>query len=110
MSATASTRSKSAKAKPAAKKTRAKAAVKTKKSSKPASKKKVTPAKPVEVAAEVAQLGDPAVEAASAQPQTAPEVTEEQIGQRAYEIWLENGRPYGQEQANWDQAVAELRG
>ncbi|MEM6853847.1 MAG: DUF2934 domain-containing protein [Planctomycetota bacterium] len=109
MSATASTRSKSAKAKPAAKKTRAKAAVKTKKSSKSASKK-VAPAKPVEVAAEVAPHGDTAAEAASAQPQTAPEVTEEQIGQRAYEIWLANGRPYGQEQANWDQAVAELRG
>ena len=109
MSATVSTRSKSAKSKPAAEKTRAKAAVKTKKSTKSASKK-VTPAKPVEVAAEVAPHSDPITEAASAQSQAAPEVTEEQIGQRAYEIWLENGRPYGQEQANWDQAVAELRG
>jgi len=37
-------------------------------------------------------------------------VTDQQIGERAYQIWIENGRPYGQEQANWDQAVAELRG
>ncbi|MEM8738231.1 MAG: DUF2934 domain-containing protein [Planctomycetota bacterium] len=38
------------------------------------------------------------------------EATDEQVGQRAYQIWIEKGRPYGQEQANWDQAVAELRG
>ncbi len=39
-----------------------------------------------------------------------PVVTHEQLCQRAYEIWLEKGRPYGQEQANWDQAIAELGG
>ncbi|MEO1237848.1 MAG: DUF2934 domain-containing protein [Planctomycetota bacterium] len=43
-------------------------------------------------------------------PAAAPVVTDEQISKRAYEIWLEKGRPYGQEQANWEQAVAELRG
>ncbi len=61
--------------------------------------KTVVPAQPVEVKA------DP-----TAAPQTPAVVTDEQIGERAYQIWIEKGRPYGQEQANWDQAVAELRG
>lgn len=51
-----------------------------------------------------------AAPATPVEPAAAPAVTDEQIGQRAYEIWIEKGRPYGQEDANWAQAVAELRG
>jgi len=39
-----------------------------------------------------------------------PEATHDQLCQRAYEIWIEKGRPYGQEDANWAQALAELGG
>ncbi|MBB6431455.1 DUF2934 domain-containing protein [Algisphaera agarilytica] len=94
--------------KPAARKTTAKktatkprAKASASKPKKAAKSKTVAPKKVVEVQA--------VAEPAEVQPQ-APVVTDEQIGKRAYEIWLEKGRPYGQEQANWDQAVAELRG
>ena len=33
----------------------------------------------------------------------------ERVSQRAYEIWLEKGRPHGQEEENWAQAVRELQ-
>lgn len=33
----------------------------------------------------------------------------EQIGVRAYEIWLRKGRPLGQDTQNWLEAEAELR-
>jgi len=35
-------------------------------------------------------------------------ITHDQIAQRAYEIWLAQGRPSGQEQRNWYEAEAEL--
>lgn len=66
----------------------------------------LSPAQPVEVQAHA----DEPVTDAAAPEKTAAVVTDEQIGERAYQIWLEKGRPYGQEQVNWDQAVAELRG
>lgn len=76
---------------------------------KTAPSKTVAPDKPVEVKTQI-----PAESAQGAAAQEQPEqqavVTDDQVGQRAYEIWIEKGRPYGQEQANWDQAVAELRG
>ncbi|MEM7627138.1 MAG: DUF2934 domain-containing protein [Planctomycetota bacterium] len=63
--------------------------------------------KPVEVPTQLpTPLPDPPAAAAEA----APQVTDEQIAQRAYEIWLEKGRPFGQENENWAQASAELRG
>ena len=36
-------------------------------------------------------------------------ITHDQIAQRAYEIWLAQGRPPGQEQRNWYEAETELR-
>ena len=34
--------------------------------------------------------------------------TQEQISQRAYEIWVSEGRPEGQDRLHWDQAEQEL--
>ena len=31
-----------------------------------------------------------------------------QIAERAYHIWLQNGRPVGQDETNWFKAVAQL--
>lgn len=73
----------------------AKPDTKSKKAAKPLPKAKVVKVEPA---------------AATAAAPTAPQVTDEQISQRAYEIWVEKGRPYGQEDANWAQAIAELRG
>ena len=58
------------------------------------------------------KLDEPVAVPATPEPQatTPPPVTDEQIAQRAYDIWVEKGRPYGQEDENWAQAVAELRG
>lgn len=95
MSASASSSSK-AKAKRKPRKSTAKAAKTVAKKDAP---KTVAPPQPVEVKADQAVV-EP----------TPALVTDEQIGERAYQIWIEKGRPYGQEQANWDQAVAELRG
>lgn len=108
MSASASSPRKSAPAKSTAKKSRAKTKAKTAKAKKAdkAVPKTVTPAVPVEVVVPTPKAAAAPIEV---QPPAA-EVTDEQISQRAYEIWIEKGRPYGQEQANWDQAVAELRG
>jgi hypothetical protein len=38
-----------------------------------------------------------------------PELTEQQIMERAYEIWDRNGRPEGRENEFWHQAEQELR-
>ncbi len=36
--------------------------------------------------------------------------TESEIARRAYEIWLAEGQPAGQEQKNWFEAERQLRG
>lgn len=93
--AKASSKKRQAKTSPAKPKTRAKARAKT-----------PVLEQPVEVKAPVAQTTLTPV----ATPEPAPAITDEQISQRAYDIWIEKGRPYGQEDANWQQAVAELLG
>ena len=42
--------------------------------------------------------------------QAGPQPTNEQIAQRAYEIYLENGQQPGRDLDNWLQAEAELTG
>lgn len=37
-------------------------------------------------------------------------VAAEQIAARAYELWLESGKPDGQHEEHWFQAERELRG
>ncbi len=39
---------------------------------------------------------------------TRPMVTQDQIAQRAYEIWLNKGQPSGLDQENWLEAEQEL--
>jgi hypothetical protein len=36
--------------------------------------------------------------------------TEEEIRIRAYDIWVENGRPHGRDEEFWSQAERELGG
>ena len=40
--------------------------------------------------------------------QNPPAPTHDQIAQRAYEIWISKGRPYGQDEQNWIEAEAQL--
>jgi hypothetical protein len=42
----------------------------------------------------------------SAMPQQ--ELTEEQIRRRAYDIWLQEGRPQGRDKENWERAKVEI--
>ncbi len=37
-----------------------------------------------------------------------PAPTHDEIAAKAYEIWLEKGRPIGQDEANWAEAVEAL--
>lgn len=41
---------------------------------------------------------------------TKKEITDEQIGVRAHQIWLDEGRPEGRSEQHWQQACQELRG
>jgi len=41
-------------------------------------------------------------------PKASRAVTHDQIAKRAYEIWMENGRPTGTEHEHWCQAQAQL--
>lgn len=70
-------------------------------------KAKAKSAKPVKVAKPVVVSASPTP---AASPAAALQATDEQVAQRAYDIWVEKGRPYGQEDENWAQALAELRG
>ena len=47
---------------------------------------------------------------ATEKPTKARQATDEQISQRAYEIWNERGRPSGQEVEHWLEAERELLG
>ena len=38
-----------------------------------------------------------------------PAITHDQIAGRAYELWLEHGRPIGRDQVIWLQAERELK-
>jgi hypothetical protein len=40
----------------------------------------------------------------------APTGVSDRIAQRAYEIWMQSGRPNGHDQEHWFQAERELRG
>lgn len=37
------------------------------------------------------------------------EITQDQIAERAYDIWQREGQPHGHDQDHWAQAEAELR-
>jgi hypothetical protein len=37
-----------------------------------------------------------------------PAPTHDEIAAKAYEIWLEKGRPIGQDEANWAEAIEAL--
>jgi|GEM_PF-6507791 len=39
----------------------------------------------------------------------APEIPQDRIAQRAYEVWVRHGRPSGTADRDWNEAVGELR-
>ncbi len=39
----------------------------------------------------------------------APEIPQDRIAQRAYEVWVRRGRPSGTADRDWNEAVGELR-
>ena len=41
-------------------------------------------------------------------PKTAMQVSEERIRERAYQLWLEEGKPPGREHAHWERARKAL--
>lgn len=51
--------------------------------------------------------GEPIVTPAAAVAPTTP--THDQISARAYQIWVEKGRPCGKDHENWVEAEAQLR-
>ena len=42
-------------------------------------------------------------------PEPTPQITEAQIAERAYYLWLRKGRPVGQDAQNWAEAEQELK-
>ncbi|MEM6393193.1 MAG: DUF2934 domain-containing protein [Planctomycetota bacterium] len=51
----------------------------------------------------------PKTKAAQAKPKAVVVLSHDQIAAKAYEVWLQKGRPIGQDAANWDEAEAALR-
>lgn len=49
------------------------------------------------------------VAASALKPMAPIEITQEMISQRAYEIWMEEGRPDGRSDEHWNRAERELR-
>lgn len=45
----------------------------------------------------------------SAKPEIVITMTHDQIAERAYQIWVEKGRPTGTDSENWAEAEAQLR-
>lgn len=73
----------------------------------PAAGAKPAPAKkPEPAAARAAEAAKAAEPARAAQP---VKITHDMIAQRAYFIWLNSGRPQGQDRQIWLRAEAELR-
>lgn len=79
--------------------------------------KRKSPAKPAQASTKAAaptkaKPASPSTKAKAAKPRPAPEVvlkiTHDEIAQRAYLIWLANGKPTGEEEFNWHQAEREL--
>lgn len=73
---------------------------------KPAQTKAAHPAPAKSNKPNTAGLIDKPVEVTPAPAKTAP--THDAIAAKAYEIWLEKGRPIGQDDANWAEAVEAL--
>lgn len=77
--------------------------------------KKFTKNKPEQSAEDVSLPGRPnVVEAEIVEPKQEPvefptRIPAEKIAQRAFEIWIANGRPEGMDLQNWLRAEAELR-
>lgn len=92
--------------KPKASTTKSKAKTASKKA-KPANITKTPVVVEARMPVESQAVHPPQVEAAPPEPAKAP-ATDAEVAQRAFEIWVEKGRPYGQDAANWAQALEEL--
>ena len=66
--------------------------------------------KPASAAVEAGQITTRVSSPKTAKPEVIITLTHDQIARKAYEIWVSKGRPLGQDEQNWNEAVAQLKG